>query len=360
MQENLAYNAFNPNAAGTFEQTVRKRVNAYFSKHKLQRYATGKVHVKTLMLFGSYLGLYLILVFCPWIPAPLAWMGWGIMGILLGLLGMNVLHDKVHGSYSEHRWVKVLLEIPILFIGAESRIWHIEHDLIHHNYTNIDGIDQDINPRYFFRFSPTQKKRWFHRFQAYYAPLLYGLLLFEWLTIKDFLKVLQYRRQGWLSAKEAPLLFLHLFLKKTFFHLVFLGIPLYFGLSGLEVLLKYMLMLTVGGMFMTLVFQLAHVTNNVQFGVEQHASTQQNWHLFQLETTHNFAVKSTWLTSMLGGLNHQIEHHLFPDISHVHYEKIAPLVKETAEAFGYPYHCYETLFEAVTNHFRYLNRMGAS
>ena len=342
-----------------FAKTLHKRVSTYLKENGIPRRGNVGLVAKTIVLTGCYIGLYGTLVFSSWIPEGVSWFAWAAMGILLGLIGMNVLHDKVHGSYTNHRIGRFLLEIPIFLIGAESKIWEIEHNHIHHHFTNIDGIDQDISPRFFFRFSPHQKWHWFHRMQAFYAPFLYGLLLFEWLSIKDFIKVRTYLKEGYLSQRQARLLTITIALKKSLFHVIFLLIPLLFGMVWYIVVLKYLLMLTVGGIFMTLIFQLAHVTHNVDFTEGSGMLKDKSWHRFQLETTHNFAPNHWWVTALLGGLNYQIEHHLFPDISHVHYRKLAPLVRKTATEFNYPYHCYPSLGAALWNHFSYLNRMGS-
>lgn len=342
-----------------FMKTLHERVNAFFAVHGNMKKATGSIVFKTIVLFTIYISLYLILILKGDVNSLFSWLGWATMGILLGLIGMNVLHDKVHGSYTQSSLGQLLLEIPILFIGAESSIWQIEHNHIHHNFTNVNGVDQDINPRFLFRFSPHQKRLWFHRFQAIYAPFLYALLLFEWLTIKDFIKVIKYNKEGYLKNKEAKRLYVQIALKKLFFHIIFLGIPLWIGSSWVLVVGKYILMLSIGGIFMTLIFQLAHVTHDVQFTEGDRLPSGQNWHRFQLESTHNFAPNNRLITAILGGLNYQIEHHLFPDISHVHYRKLAPIVEKTALEFNYPYYCYPSLSAALWNHFSYLNRMGS-
>lgn len=342
-----------------FMKTLHERVNAFFTAGGNMRKANGSIVIKTLVLFTVYVSLYLLLVLTSNVNSLLSWFGWALMGILLGLIGMNVLHDKVHGSYTQRKVGQLLLEIPILLIGAESKIWQIEHNHIHHNYTNVDGVDQDINPRFLFRFSPHQKRLWFHRFQAFYAPLLYALLLFEWLTIKDFIKVKTYQREGYLSRQAALMLYVQIALKKLFFHIVFLGIPLWLCNSWVLVVGKYMVMLAIGGLFMTLIFQLAHVTHNVQFVERQSDQLKENWYKSQLESTHNFAPNHYLVTTLLGGLNYQIEHHLFPSISHVHYPQIAPIVQKTAKEFNYPYQCYPSFLTALWNHFHHLHCMGS-
>jgi linoleoyl-CoA desaturase len=221
-------------------------------------------------------------------------------------------------------------------------------------------MDHDIHHRFVFRFSENQPKRWFHRFQHLYAPFIYGMLLFEWLTIKDFVKVIQYRRRRLIQTdKEAMILFVQILLKKTAFHVIFLGIPLFaLNVNPWLISLGYASMLVCGGFFMTMVFQLAHIVPDVRFVPNNQESIEENWFVYQLQTTSNFANHQAMVSTLIGGLNYQIEHHLFPSICHVHYPKIAPIVKKTADEFGVPYHALPTVGSAIRAHFKLLKSLG--
>ena len=82
------------------------------------------------------------------------------------------------------------------------------------------------------------------------------------------------------------------------------------------------------------------------------------WAIHQLHTTVNFARKNKWLSWYVGGLNFQVEHHLFPRICHVHYPQIAEIVKATAEEFNVPYLENETFGQAIQSHINTLQRFG--
>jgi linoleoyl-CoA desaturase len=343
-----------------FGETVRKRVFAYMKLNKLPKQANARMIWKTLLLFGVYLGLFVGLFMNPF--HSLIWM-FGMycsLGIFLGIIGMNIMHDKVHGAYTEISWWNFLLEIPIFMIGLESRIWHIEHNILHHNFTNVEGMDHDIHHRFVFRFSENQPLRWFHRFQHIYAPFIYGMLLFEWLTLKDFVKAIEYRKRKLIHTdKEAILLFVQILLKKSAFHAIFLGIPLFaLNFNPWWIALGYSSMLVCGGFFMTMVFQLAHIVPDVRFIANDQESIEENWFVYQMQTTSNFANHHPLVATVIGGLNYQIEHHLFPTICHMNYPYIAPIVKQTAEEFSVPYYCLPTVGSAVRAHFRLLKSLG--
>ena len=344
----------------TFGEAVRQRVSAHLKQEQIQTLATSAMVLKTLFLFLSYLGIYAVLILNPWDSVVLMIACYGTLGLLLGVIGMNIMHDKVHGAYAKRPIWNFLLEIPILFIGLESKIWYIEHNVLHHNYTNVEGLDHDIHHRFIFRFSENQPKRWIHRFQFIYAPVIYGLLLFEWLSVKDFIKVIQYRKKGLIESQGAAVqLFLQILIKKAFFHATFLLLPLLLmDMNPWAVVSGYAFMLVCGGFFMTMVFQLAHIVPNLKFVATQDVNIPENWYVHQLQTTSNFALGNRFVTAVIGGLNYQIEHHLFPGMCHVHYPEIAPIVQQTCQEFGLPYHQLPSVKAAVRGHFNLLKTLG--
>lgn len=351
---------FSKTADREFVQALNARVDRYFEDTRLAKRAGPSMVTKTVLTFGFYVAVYATIVSGVVGNVALLFMLWAILGVGQALVGMCVMHDKVHGAYSRNRLANLLLEVPIIAIGVESMIWRIEHNVMHHNYTNVEGLDQDIHPRFVFRFSQHQPKRWFHRFQHIYATLFYGLLIIEWLTIKDFLKVAKYRRMeffktDWEAWKAVGIIAV----KKSIFYGVFLVVPLWvLPYSNATVVLMFVTMLVVAGVVMTVIFQTAHVVPTVDFVDDEVAAGEEGWHRHQLRTTSNFANDSRVLTYLLGGLNFQIEHHLFPGICHTHYPALAKIVKSTALEYEMPYHSFETMREAVTGHYSMLKALG--
>lgn len=285
---------------------------------------------------------------------------WGLLGLGQSFLGMCVMHDAVHGAFTKRRMIRFLLGIPITAIGVEEKIWRIEHNILHHTYPNVDGIDQDIHPRFVFRFTKDQPRKWFHAYQHIYACFFYCFLIIEWLTIKDFLKVLRfYKLRFFKTKKEAARVVIVVLFKKFLFYVLFLLIPLYIlPFATAQIVMMFFTMLAVAGLVMTVVFQLAHVAGNCGSVARNESLSEKNWHVYQLETTCNFAHNNRLLSYLIGGLNYQIEHHLFPQICHSHYPDIAKIVRQTAQDFGFPYHYEAAFLSAVMNHFRHLKAMG--
>jgi len=351
---------FAKNPEDDFMRVLYARVDTFFVEKHLDKRANGTMLGKTIALFGMYAGIYVLILFSGLENLLVLFLLWALLGFLQSFIGMTIMHDAAHGAYSKSRVVNMLLEIPIILIGVESAIWKIEHNTIHHNYPNVNGIDQDIHPRYLFRFSTFQRKRWFHRFQHYYAVLLYALMVLEWTTIKDFMKVKKYYAEGFIKSRgEAFKLAAVIAIKKAIFHGVFLAIPIMvLPFEWYIVAAMYLSMAIVAGVFMTIIFQTAHVVPDCDFIADDVSDVPVSWHKHQLQTTANFSKNSTLVTHLLGGLNYQIEHHLFPGICHVHYPAIAGIVRSTAEEYQLPYQENSTLWSAVRGHFSLLKRLG--
>lgn len=345
-----------------FTQELKHKVENYFSSSGLKTEANKVMILKSLSAVVYYFSIY-ALILSGWVEnLYVMFFLWGLLGLGQAFIGMGLMHDVLHNSYTKSKWVKVLMEIPIHAIGIVSRIWKIEHNRVHHTHTNVESVDQDINPMFVFRFSPFHKRRWFHRFQHLYAPFFYGFRTFTWVTTKDFVTVFKYKKTGVIkSSKEFITTLLIVLANKLVFFVLFFVIPLLvLDYSWYLIFSMFGAMLFVSGLYMATVFQLAHVVPKTRFYEAEETQQQKTWSIHQMLTTSNFSVQNKWLTYLTGGLNHQIEHHLFPTISHVYYPNLSSIVKQTAVKYGVPYNEYDTLSEAVKGHFSFLRDLGAS
>jgi linoleoyl-CoA desaturase len=342
-----------------FVKLLHSRVNSYFTKNEISRTEHSSVATKILFAFCFYLAIYLTIIFGGVDHIIIGFLLWGLLGVGQAFIGICI-HDKLHRSYLDNQLINGLLEIPIIAIGVESAIWKIEHNYLHHNYTNIEGIDGDIDPRFLFRFSKYQPRKWFHQFQHLYAPFFYSLFLVEWITSKDFVKTIKYHKMGLIKTKqEARNLIVIIILKKILFYALFLIIPIaVLPFSTAIIIGMFFTMIAVAGIILTVIFQIGHVVPTTDFIHQDTHTTKENWHIHQLKTTSNFGSNSRLVTYLMGGLNYQIEHHLFPDVCHIHYPEIAKIVRSTATEFSLPYYSYPTFSEAISNHFSLLKRLG--
>jgi linoleoyl-CoA desaturase len=282
--------------------------------------------------------------------------GFGMAGI-----GMCVMHDAIHGSYSSNKSVNKYLGYTMNLVGANSAVWKIQHNVLHHTYTNIDKADDDINPPPILRFSPHAKWHWFHRFQHLYVWLFYGLSTLSWVTAKDFVRITRYRRLGFLKGKHE---FRNELVKMIFWKLAYycftLVIPiLVLPVSWWVVLIAFILMHFTAGLSMSLVFQTAHVMPDMEFPLpDNNGVISMDWTVHQMLTTTNYAPSSRAFSWLIGGLNFQIEHHLLPNVCHVHYKKLSPIVLQTAREYGIPYNSKKTFVAAIQDHAKMLYQLG--
>lgn len=276
-------------------------------------------------------------------------------------IGMGIMHDAIHGSYSKNKWLTWFMSNTINIIGPNKEMWRLQHNVLHHTFTNIEDHDEDINVPFFLRFSPNTKKNKLHRFQHWYAWIFYGLSILAWITVKDFINLARYKKMGLINDRKtlAKNLVNMILWKLVHFSIVFV-LPLIFSsVSFWLVILAFLTMQFVTGLCITLVFQTAHIMPDNEFPQPDSDGKMENERLIhQLVTTSNFSQKSRFLFWAFGGLTHQIEHHLFPNISHIHYRDIAPIVQQTAKEFGLPYNVSGSFFAAIYKHFKMLKSLG--
>lgn len=352
---------FSPTINKEFSIVLRQRVNEYFKEHDLNQNANTEMFIKTVVLLSTYAAAYALAVFGGLTNLWLVFGLWLTLGVGKALIGMSVMHDNMHGSYSKKKWVNDLVGgMSTWSIGIDPAIWKIQHNVLHHTYTNIDHADEDIEPRFLFRFTPNQPRKWFHRYQHLYAPIFYSLLSLIWIIAKDYIKLFNYRSKG--LVKSGPEFTKHLLMvivRKTFYVTVFLAIPIIMmPQAAWQIVLMFISMHLVTGLILSFVFQPAHVVTTSTFTDTDEEMIEENWQVHQLKTTSNFGMNSKLLTWLIGGLNFQVEHHLFPNICHVHYPEISRIVQQTAKEFGLPYFAQRSFGAAVWNHLMMLRKLG--
>ena len=238
----------------------------------------------------------------------------------------------------------------------------MQHNVLHHSYTNVYHEDEDIDSRGVLRLSPHSKLKYMHRFQFIYAWFLYGLMTIVWMVTKDFIRILRYQKNGLIKKHKANIKreWCILIVTKIFYVAYIFVIPLLVtDLLWWQILIGFFMMHYLAGFVLAIVFQPAHVVEGTTFPLpDENRTLETNWAIHQLVTTSNFGNNSRWFSWYVGGLNFQIEHHLFPNVCHVHYRKISCIVKETAREFGLPYKSFKTFLGALASHARLLKNLG--
>lgn len=352
---------FVPKEKTLFFPTLQKRVNDYFKENNITRFANRQMVIKTIVLTCSLIIPILILNFMflqTWAVLIL----YSIMGFALAGIGMSIMHDANHGAYSKKAAVNKWLGYSLNLVGGMVFNWKLQHNVLHHTYTNIHNMDDDIDNKLILRFSPHSDVKKVHRFQFLYVFFFYSILTLYWSVAKDFVQYFKYRKEGVNrhSKKEnAKYLASMIVLKAIYFGYMIIFPVLFQGYSWGLMIGGFILMNAIGGLILGLVFQLAHSVEEASFPLPNEANIIENeWAMHQLNTTVNFARHNKLLSWYVGGLNFQVEHHLFPNICHVHYPEISKIVEETAKEFNVPYLCAPTIKDAVGSHVRMLKKFG--
>jgi linoleoyl-CoA desaturase len=208
------------------------------------------------------------------------------------------------------------------------------------------------------RFAPSQQPRRWYRFQHLYIWPMYTLMGIRWQTVGDIAAFARGRigmsalRQprGWDLAGVLG--------GKAIFVAWVLVIPL-FVYPWWAVLAAYLVFTMILSLVMAVTFQLAHCVEEANFSSgDELRADKQVWAIHEVETTVNFCPRNPVLTWLLGGLNFQIEHHLFPGVPHTHYPAISRIVRRNAERHGVRYTAQPSLWAALRSHFLHLREMG--
>ncbi|QDG49798.1 acyl-CoA desaturase [Persicimonas caeni] len=342
-----------------FATAVKTRVDTYFKERGMSKHANGAMIVKTLVLFGLYFGSYGLII-SGLLPLWAMWAMCFVMGVGMAGIGFSISHDALHGAYSSNKAVNRWLGLSFDLLGANGYIWKITHNVIHHTYTNIHGHDEDLEVAPFIRLSPHTDHHWIHRVQHVLAFAAYSLATFFWVFVKDYKYFLQ-RDLGPYKDKSHPASeWVILVVTKLVYYGYTIAVPLLvLDLAWWQFLIGFLTVHLTAGLILGVIFQLAHVVEETEHP-EPNADDEiaEHWLIHQMRTTANFARDNKFLNWYIGGLNFQIEHHLFPRVCSVHYPAIAPIVERTAREFDVPYNVHETFSEAVRSHYRTLKRFG--
>lgn len=346
------------NKKSPFFDALKEKVETYFKDKNLKETGNIKLHYKTFLLIPAAIALYIVLVFF----TPSVWVSillCALLGSALASIGFNVMHDGAHGSYSQYKWINRMMSHSLSAMGGSAFMWKIKHNQIHHSYTNIHGMDDDLDNRPFFRITPEDPKYKMHRYQHYYWVLLYMLSYASWVFVQDFIKYFT-GRIGEIKIRKMTFLdHIKFWGSKIFYIGAFIVLPM-FTVGVVSTIVGYLIVAFFCGFIISVVFQLAHVVEHADFPQPSETTNkiEQEWAIHQVTTTVNFATRNKWISWFVGGLNYQVEHHLFPRISHIHYPQISKLVRETCKQFNIAYLEYPTMLSAIRSHVTHLKIMG--
>ena len=345
-----------------FVRTLRKRVDGYFKENNLKKTGGTKIKVKAVVMFLLYTIPYFLLITSSYANNLVAWGYTFLMGLGMAGIGFCVMHDANHGSFSNKKWVNKFMGFSLNFLGGNVNNWKVQHNIMHHTYTNIEGYDEDIQPAPLLRFSPHSEKKGVHKYQFIYAWFLYCLMTLSWTFAKDFVDVFRYNKKGLYKQLKTNFTreFVQIILTRLMYFAYMVVVPLLvMDIAFWQLVIGFLTVHFTAGLTLASVFQIAHVMEDTNYPLPdtEHVVGDQ-WAAHQLNTTLNFAQNNKILSWFVGGLNFQVEHHLFPNISHVHYKNLAPIVEKTAVEFGLPYNKIDRFRTALLDHGRMLYVLG--
>jgi linoleoyl-CoA desaturase len=344
-----------------FFDAVRSKVDDYFQKAGFERSGNLKLYVKSAIQVLITIGTYITLLFFSpggWVSVLLCI----LLGLCLAVLGFNIMHEGGHQAYSSRLWVNETAAYFLNILGGNTYFWRIKHNVNHHTFTNIEGIDSDIDARPFMRMHKEQPWYKLHRFQHLYFVVLYGISYAAWVFYEDFTKYFTGKVALHMAAKRISIkehvVFWFTKVSYVFFYLV---LPMIMC-GWAQGLIGFAIVSFTTGLSISIVFQLAHVVEGTTFHAPAPGKQkiENEWAIHQVNTTSNFATRSKLLFWLLGGLNFQIEHHLFPRISHVHYPAISKIVRQVCREYNIVYNEHVSFFSAIRSHLSYLRSLGAA
>ena len=346
------------NVPHSFHAELKRRINNYFEEKGKLPTGNWQLFSKAIILFVAFVAVYIHLVF--FTPGTaIAIMECLLMGGIVAAIGFNVMHDGAHGSFSTNKTINKLAGFSLNILGGNNFMWNVKHNVIHHAYTNVDGVDDDIDIQPWMRMSTTQKKYGFHKYQHYYFWLLYSMLYILWIFLLDYSKYFKNRIGSTPLKKMSVTDHLVFWGSKALNFAIYVGIPIYM-VGFTSWLVGFLVFATFAGFVISIVFQLAHTVEHTSFPMpdEVTGKLEDEWAIHQIKTTANFATNNKLVSWLVGGLNFQIEHHLFPKISHIHYPEISKIIRKACQDYGITYIEYPKVRYAVASHISFLKEMG--
>lgn len=345
-----------------FVTELRQSVNEYFSKNNLDRHGNTKILFKTIVMTLIYLGPYFYMILGDISSVYVLYSCWVLMGMGVAGIGMNIMHDANHGSFSANSKINKWMGKSLYLLGGSPLTWKYQHNTLHHGFTNIDGTDEDIAPIGILRFSPHKPLLKIHKYQHLYAFFFYSLMTISWISKKDFANIRKYKSMGATlsDSKSFNQILVDLIISKILYYIVFLIIPLLvLSFSWYIIIIGFIMMHLLSGFILSIIFQTAHVMPSSNYPLPNSDSEiETNWAIHQLCTTANYAPKSKMFSWFVGGLNFQIEHHLFANISHIHYRNLSPIVANLTQKYNLPYNVEKSFASALWKHVEMLKMLG--
>lgn len=327
---------------------MNERASAYFAERGLRPHATLSWQVASLLLVAAVPALF----YPAYARGSLMWAV--VLGVVRAVAVLGPGHSLSHLALFRDTATNVTffrIVAPILL--TTQPVWRLTHVVHHHLYTLTDADLQDHYP--FKRVQRSQPRCWWHRFQHLYMWPLYVLGLPVWQAL-DLVRAVGSLFTGQFLDRPFPLRHrVETLCGQTvtvFLHIV---LPFLF-LPPAEAALVAFVANAVAGLLVVLQIVVNHEVTST--ALEGGAVPGTDWGEHQVRTSHNYAMGSALALHLSGGLNYQIEHHLFPRVYYAHYPALSRIVRDACEELGLPYFSSPTFAAALGSHYSLLRVMG--
>jgi len=274
------------------------------------------------------------------------------------MIVFNLVHDASHQAVSKNKKVNKFVCFLGDIVGINTHIWDIRHNIQHHTFTNILGGDLIIESIPFIRLSPQQPYKRFHKYQVFYAPILYMFYSFYWMFIIDFKLFFKKDICNLHDINHPPKEWFVLFTTKLFYIFYMIILPWTFThYALLNVIAFFLIMHMAAGLLLSFVAVMGHFVEGPIFPDATNGIIDNSWSEHELEATIDFAPKSKIVNWITGGLNTHVAHHLFPSICHVHYYDLTRIIENYCIENNYQYKK-ESLWDGLKSHFRFLKKLA--
>ena len=344
-----------------FVKALRDNIYGYFKENNISKHANTEMYIKMVLAFVFWFAVYAVIISD--VLSHNLWLlfaAWSLLGFANIFIAFAIAHDAIHDAISSKPWVNQLLARSMDFVGGNSYLLRQMHGE-HHRWVNIHEIDVTLETHGLFRFTPHEPWKPMHRFQHFYVPFLYSLAQFHWVTFKDFKWFFSESHIGNAKDVKHPLKeYAVLLISKFVYHGLTLVLPLMFlTVPWWIVVLGWFSIHVLSGLTFALIFQCTHVYNGTTYPMpDNDGNIENNYAIHVVDTTADFSRTNRIGSWLMGSINIHIVHHIFPDVCHVHYPKLTPILMKTCEEYGLEYKEYKTFPQAFAAHIGMLKHLS--
>lgn len=348
---------FSKDEGTEFYKVLNQRIHTYFKEHNLSFRGSPLMNFKIALYFGLVGVFYVVMLNTT--EVSLFYLFYLLMCLFVLLTAFNVSHDAAHGVAVKNKKLnEFLFQLSFNLQGNNAYIWKKYHNESHHLYTNIEGSDIDVLHNPLIRMTDTQSVKWYHKYQYIYAPFLYLLYSLNWFFFRETLLVLGYSSRT--IKIEIPIKeIIKLFFFKIVYLIFMIGLPIWvLTFDWIHIIWAFLINHALVSIVFTAVLGVSHLSDHVQHPLpDEDGKLDMSWPKLQMQTSADYNSSSVFFNWTLGGFNAHALHHLLPNICHIHYLKIVPIFRQTAQEFGIEY-IEMPYYKALQSHFRFLRKMG--